>query len=188
MSKKTIKNIFEEKINRDEIYNYVLCQTLENKTKKITKFMWVPICVACFVFMLFAFHQQTYQNVSFNVYAYTDQSMKKQKIEDNIKFQLTKYNQAMSSVPGFPIYFEKDSNIDYLDIEILHGEIMKWDQDTGVVDKLGNCYKLFENKTLYFEVKNNTEIIIRGKKKDKEIIKKSIIVSSKDYQYYGELK
>ena len=113
-------------------------------------------------------------------------------LKDNIKIKLASYNNLMSSVPGYPIFFkfDRDKKVDYINISVKNGSILKWDsEDTFEVSELFTNCKIETDDTLYFKVNKDTVITIDGFK-DKKIAfsKKILITEDKNFNYYATLK
>lgn len=202
-NKKNLKEIFDEKLNKDMIYNDILInvQRKENNKMKYYKILPIPICIIMLVCTCLTLKQQTSplkeDTFTNNVKVYTYMSSNNeitnnmQELKENIKIKLSKYNNLMSSVPGYPISFvlEKNNNLDYISINVKNGSILEWENETGQVNEKKKSYNIRKDKTLYFKVNKNTIITITGVKNKKNIFEKSItITEDQDFNYYAVLK
>lgn len=201
--KKNLKEIFDEKINKDMIFTNILdnVQRKENNQMKYYKLLPIPIYIIMIICTGIIFNQAktTFKPNEFinniKIYTYMNsnnkQDPKMQELKENIKIQLQKYNNVMSSTPGYPISFvlEKNNNLDYLNIEVKNGSILEWENETGQVNDKNKSYKIKKNKTLYFKVNKDTIITITGIKNKKTIFSKNItITEDENFNYYATLK
>lgn len=188
-NKKIIKEVFNAKFNSEMMKEKVL-----NKYKKeryvFNAFKYAfPLCLVFIIFtgVFLSKNDITSNTIDTKMYVYTSLNGEMVELKNNIKLELSTYNMAMSSVPGYPVTFEVN-NSDCLDITVTNGNILSWDKDTGIVSDLGNKYQLFENKTLYFSVNKNTYINIKGMKDNNELFEKTVTIFSDDgYNYYAKL-
>ncbi len=194
MSKKqTIKEIFNEKINKELIYNEVLFEFEKRKKRKnVLKYIAIP---ACFIFIICIGiirikPEPVYkENFSMRVYACEindNEIVSKQELKDNVKIDLEKYSPLMSSVPAYPISFEFEGihQLDNISVEVENGKILDWNRENGKVTELGDYYQITHNDTLYFDVSEKTIIKIRGVKDNKVLIEENITISTDDSMNY----
>ncbi len=196
---KVIKDIFDEKINKDIILSNVLDNVLRRRNNKMKSYFRYTVFAVCFLIMIttsFIFSSKTnlkkeiFSN-NVKVYFYMN-SNDRVLLKDNIKIKLASYNNLMSSVPGYPIFFkfDRDKKVDYINISVKNGSILKWDsEDTFEVSELFTNCKIETDDTLYFKVNKDTVITIDGFK-DKKIAfsKKILITEDKNFNYYATLK
>lgn len=198
-SNNMMKKVFAKELNSENMKQQILLKyerKEKNKMSRIIKFVIVPVCIVfvTFIGILFNSRDNILENNgmgAMKIYAYTmstDEKLEKTELKDDIKLGLAKYNLAMSSVPGYPIVFELD-DIDHLNIDVVNGIILDWDEGTGKVNRLGDTYQLSNNGTLYFNVNMNTNIKITGIRNENKVFEKNIIISSDDdFNYYAILK
>ncbi len=196
-NKQVIKKVFEEEFDSNNLKEQILLKfkRKENvKIQKVIKYAFIPICI---VFILFLGISTNHNQIDLKndigtvkVYAYTiseDNRIEQTELRDNVKIILKKYNMAVSSVPGYPIMFEMD-NIDYIRVEVINGSMSVWNRDIGEVKNLNNNYDLYDHTTIYFNVKDNTQIKLTGIKDKEEVFKKNITISMDDaFNYYATI-
>lgn len=199
-NKQIIKKVFDNKFDKKEIRTQVLLKYERRKKYKMNKLLkYAAVSFSMFLLVLFggvrlnnkeSLLEKDNSGVM-KVFAYTyasEEKLEKKELKDNIKIGLEKYNLTMSSVPGYPIFFEIN-NLDYIQISVSNGSISLWNKDTYKVSNLGNNYKLTSTKDLYFNVNNKTNIEIKGIKDNKQIFEKNIEISMDDeFNYYALMK
>lgn len=199
-NKQIIKKVFDNKFDKKEIRTQVLLEYERKNKNKMNKLLKYG-AVSFSIFLLVLFGGVRLNNKEsvlekdnsgvMKVFAYTytsEEKLEKKELKDNVKLGIEKYNLAMSSVPGYPIFFEIN-NLDYIQINVSNGSISLWDKDTYKVSILGSNYKLTCTKDLYFNVNDKTNIQIKGIKNNKEIFEKNIEISMDDYfNYYALMK
>lgn len=200
MSNKTIKEIFDEKINSDRIYKQIMLEK-EKKLRSERAKMKMGIVFASCVILIFTFmfgnyfiqkqklKENDFQD-SVKVYAIVtnDGNTKKEEIREDVRLVLEQYNLAMSMVPGYPIAFDFNENnrLDYMSVQVVDGNIFDWHQDTGDIEILNNPYKIMQNKTLYFHISKGSKIQVTGYLKEKGVVSKTIqFFSDDDFNLYG---
>lgn len=126
---------------------------------------------------------------NFQIYAFVniEEKEEKKELKENIQVPLEKYNEAMSSVPGFPILFKMEGNSSQMEIVVRNGKIYTWNQTTDIVTLVGEKTVIRESETLYFQVTKDTIIDIRYKSGKKEVGKKIIVYQDENFNYYVEL-
>ncbi len=198
-NKQIIKKVFDDHFDSNKMRQQILFKyerTGKKKMSKIIKYSIVPIGLvfAAFIGILFQKENDILERnpiSTIQVYAYTmseEENLEKTELKDHVKLGLASYNFAMSSVPGYPIVFELH-HVDSLKIDVTNGTISDWNRNTGEVKSLGNIYQLSDNKTLYFNINENTNIKIKGIKDKKEVFEKNITISRDDqFNYYATIK
>lgn len=196
---KVIKDIFDEKINKDIILDNVLDNVLGGRNNKMKNYLRYAVFSLCFLIMIatgFIFSSKTNLkkevfSSNVKVYFYMN-SNDKVELKDNIKIKLDSYNNLMSSVPGYPIFFklDKNSKLDYIDVSVKNGSILKWNsEDTFEISELFTNYKIESDDTLYFKVNKDTVIIINGFKDKKVVFSKNIVITEdENFNYFATLK
>lgn len=184
----------------DENFQKIMSRTQEKsssttrKTPKIlftTSFVFL-ILISGLFFIKEPINQMKKGSVekeNFQIYAFVngEKNEEKKELKENIQIPLEKYNEAMSSVPGFPILFEMEGDSSEMEISVKNGKIYTWNQSTGIVTLLGKKVVIRESQALYFQVTKDTIIDIRYKKGKKEIKKKIIVYQDEGFNYYVEL-
>lgn len=115
----------------------------------------------------------------------------KKEFQENVKLVLEQYNLAMSMVPGYPISFafNEENKLDYMQIQVINGEISDWNQTTGDLRLLNNPYQISANKTLYFKIAKESTILVTGYYRNKKVIAKKITIKiDDDFNLYGIMK
>lgn len=201
-NKQIIKEAFTQAFDQKQMHDEILNKYERKKEKnvgKILKYAIMPLCliliVSLGIFLKKGDSILESSNVgTMKVYAYTtgdNKQTEKRELKENVQLGLSRYNLAMSSVPGYPIEFEL-KNLDYIMINVTNGEMFTWDNSedgTGKIDVLENNHKLTKNGALYFKVNENTVINIKAFKNNKEMFAKKITISSDDhFNYYALIK
>ena len=202
MSKnQTIKEIISEKINQEQIYQ----QVIQNRKKRIydQKGLYKIAFTLCIIFLLSLAVTSTLlaqrlktMNFSNSVKIYSmaaneENKPIKKEFQENVKLVLEQYNLAMSMVPGYPISFafNEENKLDYMQIQVINGEISDWNQTTGDLRLLNNPYQISANKTLYFKIAKESTILVTGYYRNKKVIAKKITIKiDDDFNLYGIMK
>lgn len=195
-----MKEEIQNEFDSDENFQKIMSRMQEEKTSTIRKNFKV-ILVTSFILLILIgglffikepisqMKKDSVEKEFFQIYAFvsTEENEEKKELKENIQVPLKRYNEAMSSVPGFPILFEIEGDSSKMEISIRNGKIYTWNQSTGIVTLVGEKMIIKENKTLYFQVSTNTviDIIYRT---DKSNTKKKIkVYQDNNFQYFMEL-
>lgn len=197
MKGKNMESIFSEKINRDEIYESVLLKGNTGKSRKtrvVVRYgIFIFVLCLCGFIMFFGigekYQERNDANFLNSVKIFAYDSSKMVEFQENVRLKLERYNPAMSMVPGYPIYFEIDGDVDSIQIDVSSGSIFKFDGDEGRVDSLGTHYVIQRSETLCFQVQKDTIILVLGFYDEKEVVKRKIVFSSDDdFNYYATIQ
>lgn len=195
-----MKEEIQNEFDSDENFQKIMSRMQEEKTSTIRKNFKV-ILVTSFILLILIgglffikepisqMKKDSVEKEFFQIYAFvsTEENEEKKELKENIQVPLKRYNEAMSSVPGFPILFEIEGDSSKMEISIRNGKIYTWNQSTGIVTLVGEKMIIKESKTLYFQVSTNTviDIIYRT---DKSNTKKKIkVYQDNNFQYFMEL-
>ena len=195
-----MKEEIQNEFDSDENFQKIMSRMQEEKTSTIRKNFKV-ILVTSFILLILIgglffikepisqMKKDSVEKEFFQIYAFvsTEENEEKKELKENIQVPLKRYNEAMSSVPGFPILFEIEGDSSKMEISIRNGKIYTWNQSTGIVTLVGEKMIIKESKTLYFQVSTNTviDIIYRT---DKTNTKKKIkVYQDNNFQYFMEL-
>lgn len=193
-NKQIIKEVFTQAFDQKQMYDEILNKYERKKEKnmgKMLKYAIMPLCLILIVILglLIKDDDKVLENTNvgtMKVYAYTkgeNKKSEKKELKENVQLGLSRYNLAMSSVPGYPIEFEL-KNLDYIMINVTDGEMFTWDNKedgTGKINTLDNNYKLTKSGVIYFKVNENTIINIKAYENKKEAFMKKITISSDNH-------
>lgn len=198
-NKEIFKELYSKKINKKQNYQDIIRQ-IEKGNKlsmnRMLKYAVIPLCLVLSIYIgivisdkeIFKSKENIVGNIKVYAYQTIEETSEKRELKENIKLELSKYNKAMSSVPGYPIFFKLE-NIDYINIVIENGDIYDYNRTTGKVTKLEKNQQLNTDKTLYFNVDENTKIKMIGIKKKETVFEKNITFSKdSEFNYYALLK
>jgi len=194
--KKEIWNEFDA----DENFQKIMSRTQEEEPSA-TKKRFKVVFATSFIFLILIgglfyikepinqMKKNSVEKENFQIYAFVniEEKEEKKELKENIQVPLEKYNEAMSSVPGFPILFKMEGNSSQMEIVVRNGKIYTWNQTTDIVTLVGEKTVIRESETLYFQVTKDTIIDIRYKSGKKEVGKKIIVYQDENFNYYVEL-
>ena len=170
--KKEIWNEFDA----DENFQKIMSRTQEEEPSA-TKKRFKVVFATSFIFLILIgglfyikepinqMKKNSVEKENFQIYAFVniEEKEEKKELKENIQVPLEKYNEAMSSVPGFPILFKMEGNSSQMEIVVRNGKIYTWNQTTDIVTLVGEKTVIRESETLYFQVTKDTIIDIRYK-------------------------
>lgn len=196
--KEEIWSDFDSSKNFQKIMN----RTKEEKNSS-TRNDWKMVLVTSFVFLILIGgffcikgpiakmkkENHIVENGNFQIFALSNSEEKevKKELKENIQVPLKNYNEAMSSIPGFPILFKLEENDSQMEIIVKNGNIYTWEPSSGIVTLLGEKAIINESQTLYFQVQKDTIIDIIYKQGKKKIQKRIAIYQDENFNYYAIL-
>lgn len=196
--KEEIWNDFDSSKNFQKIMNGA-----KEEKNSYTKNDWKVVLTTSFVFLILISgffcikgpivkmkkEKHIVEKENFQIFALLNSEEKevKKELKENIQVPLKSYNEIMSSVPGFPIFFELKENDSQMEIVVRNGNIYTWESSGGIVTLLGEKAIINESQTLYFQVKKDTMIDIICRQGKEKIQKKITIYQDENFNYYATL-